>query len=152
MVDTVAPVGASGWQKLIPLRLVLPVACGWARRHEAKILQAGQPLKAAQLADAARIGVRAPERVRILEVEKVPPGLKLGFEHTIGMALGHGIYLRREHAHERELLLHELAHVAQYERLGMRRFLRQYLHECFTEGYPLGALEAEARDVTQKLV
>jgi hypothetical protein len=49
------------------------------------------------------------------------------------------------------LLLHELAHVAQYERLGMRRFLRQYLHECLTEGYPLGELEAEARDVTDRL-
>ena len=81
-------------------------------------------------------------------------GAKLGltFSGTIGMALGYGIFIRAEYAGDRALLLHELAHVAQYERLGLRRFLRQYLHECLTEGYPLGALEAEARDITETLL
>ena len=81
-------------------------------------------------------------------------GAKLGltFSGTIGMALGHGIFIRAEYADDRALLLHELAHVAQYERLGLRRFLRQYLHECLTQGYPLGALEAEARQVTDTLL
>jgi len=47
---------------------------------------------------------------------------------------------------DRRLLVHELAHVAQYERFGgFRRFLFQYLQECINPGYPLGDLELEAK-------
>ncbi len=63
------------------------------------------------------------------------------------MALGYGIYLRADQVGRRDLLLHELAHTAQYERLGFRPFLRAYLYECLMAGYPLGALETEAREV-----
>jgi hypothetical protein len=43
-------------------------------------------------------------------------------------------------------VIHELAHVAQYERLGgFREFLKQYLEECINPGYPLGDLELEAK-------
>lgn len=76
----------------------------------------------------------------------------LSFAGTIGMALGYGIYLQRAYAGDRALLLHELAHVAQYERLGRRRFLRRYLRECLTHGYPFSELEAEARAVTDTLL
>ena len=75
----------------------------------------------------------------------------MAFSGTIGMALGYGIFLHADYASDRALLLHELAHVAQYERLGRRGFLRQYLHECLTQGYPLGALEAEARALSDEL-
>lgn len=149
-------------RRVFVVELVLPLACAWVRRAERGILRNGEPLNAAQLADARQIGIAKAERVRICEVETIPPRLHpvlrylarkfdMTFDGTIGMALGHGIYLQREHASSRALLLHELAHVAQYERLGMRRFLRQYLRECLTHGYPLGALEAEARDVTESL-
>lgn len=144
------------------VELALPLACAWVRREERAILRAGAPLNEMQLSDAQRIGVAAPERIRICEVETIPPRLHpvlrflahkfgMSFSGTIGMALGHAIYLQREHAQSRALLLHELAHVLQYERLGVRRFLRQYLRECLSLGYPLGALEAEARDVTESL-
>ena len=50
----------------------------------------------------------------------------------------------------RRLLIHELAHVAQYERFdGFRRFLFQYLQECINPGYPLGDLELEAKRTEQ---
>jgi len=144
------------------VELVLPIACAWVRNEEDAILRTGAPLSEAQLADARRIGIAQPERVRVLAVETIPPRLHpvlrflaqkfgLAFSGTIGMALGHGLFLCLEHREDRSLLLHELAHVAQYERLGFRRFLRQYLRECLSLGYPLGALEAEARDVTEML-
>ncbi|MFL6530471.1 MAG: hypothetical protein ACJ8HU_07250 [Chthoniobacterales bacterium] len=147
---------------MILVELALPLACAWVRSEEAHILRNGVTLSEAQVADARQIGIARPARIRICEVETIPPRLHpvlrflarrfgMTFDGTIGMALGHGIYLQREHAVSRSLLLHELAHVAQYERLGMRRFLRQYLHECLTQGYPLGELEAEARDVTESL-
>lgn len=47
---------------------------------------------------------------------------------------------------ERRLLIHELAHVVQYERLGgFHAFLGAYLQECINPGYPLGPLEQEAK-------
>ena len=145
------------------VELALPVACSWAAKNERWILRHGVPLTAEQLTDARRIGIAQPARVRIAHVPEVPPRLHpvlrsvavkfgLSFAGTIGMALGYGIFLHREYAGDRALLLHELAHVAQYERLGRPRFLRQYLHECLTHGYPLGDLEAEARAVTDALL
>jgi len=89
-------------------------------------------------------------------VSQVPPlnwllrrvGEKLGVVsgQTIGMALRYGIFIREDHWGDRRLLVHELAHVAQYERLGgFRGFLKQDLEECINPGYPLGDLEQEAK-------
>jgi hypothetical protein len=62
------------------------------------------------------------------------------------MTLRYGIFVRSDCWGDRRLLVHELVHVAQYERLGgFRAFLRQYLQECITPGYPFGELEQEAK-------
>jgi hypothetical protein len=61
-----------------------------------------------------------------------------------GLTVGHGIYLRQDVWSSRQILVHECVHVAQYERMGMRRFLDIYLRECIDPGYPFGALEQEA--------
>jgi hypothetical protein len=135
----------------------------WVRRQEKMILRKGAPLDDAQIADARRIGVVYPERVRTLVVKTIPPRLsrpiaalaaRLGLapSSTIGMALGYGIFLRADFAASRALLLHELAHTAQYERLGFRPFLAQYLHECLAGGYPNGALEREAQRLATEVV
>jgi hypothetical protein len=39
----------------------------------------------------------------------------------------------------------------QYERMGLRPFIEQYLLECLTVGYPEGALEKEARQMARKI-
>jgi hypothetical protein len=135
--------------------LILPFVHVWAKRHERNILRHGSRLSMQQLEDAARVGVQEPERVRVLFVEKIPPHmpsflrkiaarLGLGPATTAGMALGHGIFVRADQSGRRDLLVHELVHTAQYERLGFRRFLGQYLRECLADGYPSGKLEAEA--------
>ncbi|MEP6956338.1 MAG: hypothetical protein ABI883_05885, partial [Chthoniobacterales bacterium] len=65
----------------------------------------------------------------------------------------YGIYLRADHSGNRALLMHELVHTVQYERLGgVRPFLAQYLRECLTVGYPLGDLETEAARVAAEAV
>lgn len=140
----------------LAITAVLPVACIWAARHESAILQRGVALSTMQAADARKVGVVHSERVRLLAVPVIPPsnrilrsiGAKLGLisSQTIGMTLRYGIFILADHWEDRRLLLHELAHVAQYERLGgFRRFLSQYLRECISPGYPLGDLELEAR-------
>jgi hypothetical protein len=50
------------------------------------------------------------------------------------------------------LVVHELAHTAQYERLGgFHPFLSAYLGECLTVGYPNGPLEQEAKEWERKI-
>jgi len=136
--------------------LLLPLACAWAKRHESIILKTGVPLSAAHAETAKKLGVLYPGRVRLRAVSQVPPinwlfrrvGEKLGFvsSQTIGMTLRYGIFIHENYWGDRRLLIHELAHVAQYERLGgFRAFLGPYLQECINPGYPLGHLEQEAK-------
>jgi hypothetical protein len=146
----------------IPRIIVKPlalIASAWARYHEKAILREGVSLDPQQIEDARRVGVQHPELVRTLKVETVPPRLhpllhrlasRFGAAPgaTAGMALGYGIFLRADCSRDRALLLHELVHTAQYERLGFRRFMEEYLHECLTCGYPLGDLEQEAHRVS----
>ena len=61
-----------------------------------------------------------------------------------GLTAGHGILLGIRHAHNPRVLAHELAHVAQYERLGMRGFALRYLTELLSVGYFRAPLEREA--------
>ena len=138
------------------VRVILPFACAWVRRQESIILKTGVPLSLGQINLARRLGILHPERIRLRAVSQVPPlnwllrwvGQKLGVVsgQTIGMTLRYGIFIREEHWGDRRLLTHELAHVAQYERLGgVHGFLKQYLAECISPGYPLGVLELEAK-------
>jgi hypothetical protein len=140
----------------VVVRVILPFACAWAQWQESTILKTGVPLPRAQIGTVKRLGILYPERIRLRAVSQVPPlnwlfrcvGEKLGVVsgQTIGMALRYGIFIREEHWGDRRLLAHELAHVAQYERLGgFRGFLKQYLEECINPGYPLGDLEQEAQ-------
>jgi hypothetical protein len=145
------------------VKVILPLACSWVRRQEALIIAKGRPLNRSQMADAKRIGIKHPEKIRILLVEKIPMpvrplsslGMKLGLlaRGTIGMALRYGIFVQAGHANDRRLLLHELAHTLQYERLGgIRPFLQCYLLECLTAGYPFGAMEEEARQIAAQIL
>jgi hypothetical protein len=61
-----------------------------------------------------------------------------------GLTAGHGILLGIRHAHDPRVLAHELAHVAQCERLGMRAFALRYLTELLSVGYYRAPLELEA--------
>jgi len=66
---------------------------------------------------------------------------------TIGMTLRYGIYIQAKHWGDRRLLVHELAHVAQYRKvLAVRRFLFQYLRRVHQPGLPAGRLELEAKE------
>jgi hypothetical protein len=142
----------------------MPVACAWAERQEAIILRTGVPLSPEQIMDAKQIGIQAPERIRVRALDRIPSplnpvlrwaGRKLGFisDSTIGMTLRYGIMIHRDHWGDRRLVVHELAHTAQYERLGgFRPFLEAYLRECLEPpGYPFGDLEQEADRVTNDL-
>ncbi|MAE62543.1 MAG: hypothetical protein CMJ49_14445 [Planctomycetaceae bacterium] len=142
-----------------PAQRAMLVAEGtrYAEAHERTILAAGGPLSAGELADARRVGVQHPERVRVLVTDVIPypedaelrsvmKRYGLPPEMLRGKTLGYGIYLATPAAKSWRLLRHELVHVAQYERLGgVGPFVREYFRQLFDSGYGKAALEIEAR-------
>jgi hypothetical protein len=143
--------------------LLLPLASEWAAGEEQRILITGEPLVDTQLLDARLIGVAHPDLVRILYVPEIPvpphPMLREAVEitHLIspltgGLTLRYGILIRSDCRGNRALIVHELGHVLQYERLGsINAFLSQYLLECLTIGYPEAPMEQEVVSLTARL-
>jgi hypothetical protein len=141
----------------------LPLACAWAEEQEQLILGKGVGLNEAQMGDARCIGIAAPERVRLLQVDEIPlpehPGLcdaakatGLLSPATAGLTLHFGIFIRSSFWSTRDLVAHELVHVRQYEQFGgFAPFLRQYLWECVTLGYTKAPLEQEAIAVAEEI-
>lgn len=145
------------------LEALLPLAVEWAREHQNIILAEGVPLSEPELFEARRVGVKQPERVRLLSVPAIPfpahPLLQAACRATNfvpesprGLTLFYGIYLRSDCWRDRPIVVHELVHTAQYERLGgIDPFLRSYLGECMTFGYANSLMENEARLAASRL-
>ena len=135
---------------------LLPLAAQWAAEQERHVLCEGVRLSEIELADAKAIGVRNPERVRLLRVDAVPipadPMLRaaaasINFLNAAprGLALDYGIFVRTDHWRDRALIAHELVHTAQFQRLGgILPFLQTYIFQCATVGYQNAPLELEA--------
>jgi len=141
-----------------------PLAAQWARVQEKYILQHGVPLTAAQVADARRAGVKEPGRVRVLVVDRIPlpeskelaiaaQNAQIITEASRGVAIGYGIIIRADSWKNRELLLHQLVHVAQCERSGgLKSFVHEYLLDRrSSRNFSLGSLENEARGLAQEI-
>lgn len=145
------------------LNFSLPLATSYAEEQEQIILRDGVPLTDAQCADARRAGVKEPQRVRLLKVDAIPiptqPILAKANEY-VGMIkpnsttinYGYGIFIRQDLWDQRAVLVHELVHISQYERLGsIGEFLKAYLKECLTVGHANSPLEREAIDRTKQI-
>lgn len=142
---------------------LLPLACEWAEQREEDILRNGVGLTDSQLDDARLVGVSRPEKVRLLKVDRMPwpedpmllsIGEQAGFftDDTEGLAIGYGIFVKSNRWQDRRLIVHELVHVSQCERLGgISQFLQEYVTECLTDGYDGGPLENEARETTVRI-
>ena len=142
---------------------LLPLVGAWAEAQERVILRDGVPLSPGQLADAAAAGVAHPERVRLLKVEQIPmpehPALRAAAEtlqlmwrEAGALSLRYGIFIHAGGWENRPMVVHELAHTAQYERLGgIRPFLAHYLQECLQCGYAGAPTERKAREVAANI-
>ena len=145
------------------LRWYLPLASAWVLEQERFILKNGVPLTAAQLADAKLVGVAQPARVRLFRIEQIPlpehpdlmemkEAMKLTTPALPGLTLRYGIYIRSDQWGQRRLVVHELTHTAQYERLvSVRAFLECYLYECLAIGYTSAPMEQEAIGMAQRI-
>ena len=145
--------------------IFLPVAGLWVAWHEQKILREGAPLSRQGMRDATEVGVRHPEKIRVLQMRSIPilngrfiralskfwPEIST---QTIGLCLRYGIYLREGIApgRERQLIAHECVHTAQYEACGgILRFLLRYFSECIHYGYRSAPMEVEAVERAERI-
>ena len=121
--QTMTPITPDQFQALLPL------ACEWAEVQELFILENGSPLNSSQIQDARLVGVAYPEKIRILAVPQIPlpdhPALRAAAQEiqlitpaTRGLTLRNGIFIHFSFLSDRRLIVHELFHTAQYERLG----------------------------------
>lgn len=142
------------------LDAVAPKAIEWYLAQEASLLRQGRPLAPDETKLARRMGVRHPEKVRVLVLAQFPfpddPELAaqakaLGLsDRAGGFGMGYAVLIKPQFEGERQLLAHELVHVAQRERLGTEAFVRRYLLELRTVGYAHSPLEAEANRMMQE--
>jgi len=142
---------------------ILPLASEWAEAKEQVVLKHGVPLSNSQIEDAKRVGVKHPERVRIFKVLQIPfpkhPVLKAAAEatqlitpSTVGLTLRYGIFIHSDYSDDRRLIVHELVHTSQYEKLGgFLPFLQKYLLEVINIGYPEAPLEQEAIKMAEEI-
>ncbi len=143
---------------------LLPLAVAWAEQQENYILQNGVQLTTSQLTDAKLVQVISPGKVRLLKVDQIPLPNELSLRNgaqmlglitanTIGLTLRYGVFIRKDFWNSRKIVVHELVHVVQYERLGgIDQFLQKYLQECITIGYPQAPMEQEAIKLSNKIV
>ncbi len=143
---------------------LLPRAIQWAREQEEYILAKGTSLGARHTDDARRAGVQDCSRVRMLVVDRIPlpddeelavaaRRAHLITEASRAVTFGYGIIIRADRWHDRELLLHQFVHVAQYERCGdLETCIQQYLtdrRDC--PNFTTGSLEEEAHCIARKI-
>lgn len=150
-------------KKLISL-VVLPQYIEWAAGMEEAGLRAGQALDEQPLAIARELGIKNPEKVRIIVVDEVPfphdklllklVGEALGFvgEGIVNNAqvFGYSIYVRKGYELNTPRLAHELVHVQQIERSSLKQVITQHFSDLATYGYEKSPLEVEAFKANQK--
>ena len=132
-------------------------ATAWGEQQERRIGSDGRALSPDEVQLAVKVGVRSPERIRVLIVPVVPfpvdpfiheIGAQVGLaaNSSGGMTLDYGIYIREDQKGRRDIWPHEFRHVAQYECLGgIRAFMFVYLKELLHFGYGSGPLEIDAK-------
>lgn len=146
------------------LERLSPFAYQWAKTQEDFILKQGAPLGPNQIADAQRVGVQDPARVRVLVVDRIPSPdneelaeaarrAQIITDASRAVTIGYGIIIRADRWQDRELILHQLVHVAQCERCGgLESFVAQYLSERATcADFSVGSLEDEARGLARQI-
>ena len=116
------------------------------------------------MVDAKLAGVRKPARVRVLVVDRISlpddPQLaeaseRIGIitEDTRCMGFGYALIIRVDAWNDRELILHNLVHIAQCERSGgLAQWCREYLGDRTScPKFTIGSLEEEARRVAHQI-
>ena len=134
----------------------------FALKSESNALKHGRKLTDAEMIYAKSMGIKYPEKVRVLytfdfpvpQNKEVLKGFQeLGYDSffVTGVTYRYGIYIKpRWWTNQEHVLAHELIHVRQVEQAkGYRDFLRKYLIQAFTHEYFDIPYEHEAYSKTE---
>jgi hypothetical protein len=143
---------------------LLPLASEWAKKQEEAVLARGNPLGPRHAADARLAGVKACDSVRVLVVDRIPvpedpllaeAARRIGIitKDTRCIGFGHALIVRADAWNDRELILHNLIHIAQCERAGgLEQWVRRYLTDrASCPNFTIGSLEEEARRLAREI-
>src|SRR5262249_1759851 len=143
---------------------LLPLAYEWARKLEEAALAHGHSLGPSHAWDAHLAGVKDCARIRVLVVDRipmpedpslaeVPRRLRIIPQDTRWMGFGHALVVRGDSWNDRELILHNLVHIAQCERAGgLEQWCRQYLADRTNcPNFTMGSFEEEARRIAREI-
>jgi|SRR5947209_12456818 len=146
------------------LDALLPLAYEWAKNLEEFALAHGNRLGASHTADARLAGVKDCDSVRVLVVDRIPfpenPALaeaarrvRIITDDTRCMGFGYALFIRVDAWNDRELILHNLVHIAQCERAGgLENWVHDYLCNRTTcADFTVGSLEEEARRLAHQI-
>ncbi|MBT3137315.1 hypothetical protein KL866_19905 [Alteromonas sp. ALT199] len=143
--------------------VLLPQYIEWAHETDQKGLKAGISLNEKERLLASEIGIKHPEKVRIVYVDQVPYpyenlALKI-FGEAVGLigegiinnaqVFGYSIYARRDFVLNRPKLAHELVHVLQIERASLDEVVTQHFFDMAQYGYDKAPLEVEAAEANK---
>ena len=129
----------------------------WAEARSREVLEKGIPMTEELQAVARRVGVKHPDRIRVLVVGEIrlsedphlkAAGASVGLEPTTadGLTLGYAMVIRRGAERDMELIRHEMRHVAQYEACGgIAGFLKAHIGHLVERGYRESPFEIDAR-------
>lgn len=135
---------------------LLPMAIQWLLSVEANALEHGRSLTEPEIQDAYAVGVKAPEKIRLLSVDQitrpeqpelVKAGTEIGLleESALGRTVRYGIEIKHGSA-SRRLLRHEFRHVQQFESAdSFESFILDYVKSVFNDGYDNSWYEQDAR-------
>ncbi|SDS67057.1 hypothetical protein SAMN05192545_1824 [Maribacter dokdonensis] len=144
---------------------LIPQYVSWAVSVDQAGIKIGEYLNEKELLLAKEVGVKFPEKVRIVYVDEVPfpyenehlkqMGLSLGFIgkdiKNEAQAFGYSIYVRKDLNFTISKLAHELVHVMQIERSdSFFTYVIQYLNDLAKYGYSKSPLEIEAFQANKK--
>ena len=132
---------------------LLPQAMKWYGDVSKSLHDKGRALTKSEKIQAKQLGVKNPDAVRVVILDKFPePNEFTTNNHFEGArAMGNIIMIKPRHKNDSVILCHELVHVAQKDRLGLKRFLRQYAIEHEVLGYSNSLLENEAYALQQTI-
>ena len=136
----------------------------WTKAKERHVFQHGRTLNPLEKEYAQKLKISQIDKIRILEVEKINHPFSLLFSlfaqfaravisSPIGLTLGYSILIEKRYALRLDLIVHELVHVSQYEKMGGHQsFLKEYIYQCVSRGYLNSALEMEAEELSLSIL
>jgi hypothetical protein len=132
---------------------LLPHAMKWYDDVSKSLYNKGRALTQAEKKQAKQLGVKNPNSIRVVVLDQFPePNKNTTINHFEGArAMGNIIMIKPKHKNDSLILCHELVHVAQKDRLGLKQFLKQYAIEHEVLGYSKSLLENEAYALQQTI-